>query len=62
MKIDYDLKGLLYAEIYGILEYKVVGNTLKYSKTSNENTITKYDITVNLDSLKEIGSVKHETI
>ena len=45
-------KAILYAEKYGILDYKVIGKTMVYyANYLNENTT--YKVTVNLVTMKE---------
>ena len=49
-------KATLYAEKYGILDYKVIGKTMVYySNYLNENTT--YKVTVNLETMKENSRV-----
>lgn len=45
-------KATLYAEKYGILEYKLIGKSMVYyANYLNENTT--YKVTVNLETMKE---------
>ena len=45
-------KATLYAEKYGVLEYKIVGKSMVYyANQLNENTT--YKVTVNLETMKE---------
>ena len=47
-----DNQATLYAEKYGILEYKIQGKTMVYyANHLNENTT--YKVTVNLEKMKE---------
>lgn len=48
---DYDYKALRYAEIYGIIEYRVEGNKMIYTESyPNEGT---FEHKVNLDEWEE---------
>lgn len=47
---DYEMKALIFAERYGIVDYKVVNNQMIYNETFTSET---WQGTLNLDTMKE---------
>lgn len=59
--LDYDEKALIYAERYGIIDYKVSTNTMTYTETfPSEGSI--YEVSVNLTTMKESRIQKTQTV
>lgn len=49
---DYERKGILYAEKYGVVSYEIKNNTMVYHEKFPTEGI--YEVLVNLDDMKEI--------